>query len=527
MIDTNLIYAKTKSGFQTKLDASEVKNTSIAFIEDSKEIWTNGQYWPCPYSKEELDNLLAQKITSAQLEQLLIEYVKSTDLATETKNGLFSSEDKTRLNNAKLINECKDLEIAPDSSFISNIDIGYYSTNKATPTQNNPIPGQNGNIVRYGNTIVAYGLNGIYIYNLTDIEGWKKVAMASQLDNKQDTLEDGAIPTISKELTNEDLNTLTTPGFYYSKEDNTVANKPDNITAFGAVIYPISDTKYTQILYVNNQQYQRTYDGTNWSSWQRRLGTNDSAEFVRKQQGNIYVTSTNPYAKLFSIALPLEKGYIHLFITDANNTASNYIALYRIGWIYGEDKSLSVECVWARNRYMLTAFYAVETSNNHYDIYYKPENYSSKVGYVILNYSENVVDKYYNTASPEITPTYTSKVGSFVLGNVTASSYMIDSKESDDILIANGTTSKVREQKPLVQTLTEYNSNYDLAYDYRSVYTTSNTLQNSLSILVRETELSFEAVAGIFIKMDEKIRNLEQQISSLQEQLIIKSSTNE
>ena len=132
MIETNLIYAKTKSGFQTKLDASEVKNTSIAFIEDSNEIWTNGHYWPCPYSKEELDNLLAQKITSEQLEQ--------------------------------------------------------------------------------------------------------------ELENKQNTLESGAIPSV--------------------------------------VVYPVSDTAYMQILY-RDDNYHRIYNGSTWSNWERELTTTDSANFVK------------------------------------------------------------------------------------------------------------------------------------------------------------------------------------------------------------------------------------------------------
>lgn len=191
MIETNLIYAKTKSGFQAKLDASEVKNTSIAFIEDSNEIWTNGHYWPCPYSKEEIDNLLAQKITSEQLEQ--------------------------------------------------------------------------------------------------------------GLENKQNTLESGAIPSISKELTNEDLNTITNPGFYYAKEDNTVTNKPGGITSFGVVVYPVSDTAYMQILYRDdNCQYHRIHNGSDWGNWERELTTTDSASYVKTTSSTktIWTGSQTEYGQI-------------------------------------------------------------------------------------------------------------------------------------------------------------------------------------------------------------------------------------
>lgn len=46
MIETLFIQAKTKAGFEAKLSASEVKPDSIAFIEDTREIWTQGVYYP-------------------------------------------------------------------------------------------------------------------------------------------------------------------------------------------------------------------------------------------------------------------------------------------------------------------------------------------------------------------------------------------------------------------------------------------------------------------------------------------------
>ena len=185
----NYIQAKTKSGFETALSSSQIGADDIVFIEDTGQIYVKGKYYAGSYTKEEIDNLLAQKITSEQLEQ--------------------------------------------------------------------------------------------------------------ELENKQNTLESGAIPSISKELTNEDLNTITNPGFYYAKEDNTVTNKPSGITSFGVVVYPVSDTAYMQILY-RDDNYHRIYNGSTWSNWERELTTTDSASFVKTTSGTktIWTGSQTEYGQI-------------------------------------------------------------------------------------------------------------------------------------------------------------------------------------------------------------------------------------
>ena len=44
-IKQQFIQVKTKSNFETRLNAGDVKDTSIAFIEDSDQIWTKGKYY--------------------------------------------------------------------------------------------------------------------------------------------------------------------------------------------------------------------------------------------------------------------------------------------------------------------------------------------------------------------------------------------------------------------------------------------------------------------------------------------------
>lgn len=52
------VQAATREAFETKLEAGLISLYQIAFIEDTKEIWTRGVYYPCPYSKNELDKFI-------------------------------------------------------------------------------------------------------------------------------------------------------------------------------------------------------------------------------------------------------------------------------------------------------------------------------------------------------------------------------------------------------------------------------------------------------------------------------------
>ena len=56
----NIIWAKTRAGFDSA--ENPIKTDSIAFIEDTSEIWAKGHYYPCPYSATEITNLLNNKV---------------------------------------------------------------------------------------------------------------------------------------------------------------------------------------------------------------------------------------------------------------------------------------------------------------------------------------------------------------------------------------------------------------------------------------------------------------------------------
>lgn len=130
MIETLFIQAKTKAGFEAKLSASEVKPDSIAFIEDTREIWTQGVYYPMSEIVT-VSNLPGESLLSYNLEGTNYKYrigdecrfydtdkqeyrfyklfdisdgrakwglvEGTTELATPSLDGLMSKEDKTKL----------------------------------------------------------------------------------------------------------------------------------------------------------------------------------------------------------------------------------------------------------------------------------------------------------------------------------------------------------------------------------------------------------------------------------------------
>lgn len=82
------------------------------------------------------------------------------------------------------------------------------------------------------------------------------------------------------QLTNENLNNVTTPGFYNAGGGNTVTNKPNGIEHFGLeVIHCASGSYYVQIIYNTNGNvsYRRYCSNGTWTNWtQDRLTDNNT-----------------------------------------------------------------------------------------------------------------------------------------------------------------------------------------------------------------------------------------------------------
>lgn len=54
-INKKLIHFKTLAKFEEQ--SENILDTSIVFIQDAKQIWTHGTFYPCPYTKDEIDKL--------------------------------------------------------------------------------------------------------------------------------------------------------------------------------------------------------------------------------------------------------------------------------------------------------------------------------------------------------------------------------------------------------------------------------------------------------------------------------------
>lgn len=85
----------------------------------------------------------------------------------------------------------------------------------------------------------------------------------------------GALPE-TKQLTNQDLNDTTIPGFYYAIGGNSAAHKPSGVAHFGLEVLKSAGSWTTQILYGSNKNsYIRWKDDSAWTAWKRVLNEDD------------------------------------------------------------------------------------------------------------------------------------------------------------------------------------------------------------------------------------------------------------
>lgn len=79
------------------------------------------------------------------------------------------------------------------------------------------------------------------------------------------------------QLTNQDLNSINTEGYYYASGGNTCANKPSDINDFGLYVKRIAGGKYKQILDFNDVTYTRYYSNSIWTPWIKTITKGDFA----------------------------------------------------------------------------------------------------------------------------------------------------------------------------------------------------------------------------------------------------------
>ena len=73
MASVRFINCAEKTTFNNKLTAGEIASSDIVFIADEKMIWTHEIFYPCPYTKDEIDELIeAGEFTSATIGELVV-----------------------------------------------------------------------------------------------------------------------------------------------------------------------------------------------------------------------------------------------------------------------------------------------------------------------------------------------------------------------------------------------------------------------------------------------------------------------
>lgn len=104
MIENTLLYFKTKTAFNTQLEADNIKNDSITFIQDTRQICTHGTYFDCDNSAGNIkvsDELAASagvtnKNVEAMLSALVVGYNWFYETALPSKQDNITDLDNIR-----------------------------------------------------------------------------------------------------------------------------------------------------------------------------------------------------------------------------------------------------------------------------------------------------------------------------------------------------------------------------------------------------------------------------------------------
>lgn len=114
-----------------------------------------------------------------------------------------------------------------------------------------------------------------------------------------------------KILTNENLNDCKTEGLYYSPGNNSCLNKPSGVNNFGLQVIRTGEQVICQILYYNEEQYNRAYIYDNgsfyWTSWTKVITKDDFAVI----KGTVVTTSggTLDNTKFTTIKIDFPSGF--------------------------------------------------------------------------------------------------------------------------------------------------------------------------------------------------------------------------
>lgn len=126
MIENTLLYFKTKTAFNTQLEADNIKNDSIAFIQDAKQIWTHGTYFDCStFDPSDIESSIQNITDNYTTKSEVAERINSTlFIGTEDQYNTAKSEGKIRLGALVIILEQDELDTAIITSLLGTAVLG-------------------------------------------------------------------------------------------------------------------------------------------------------------------------------------------------------------------------------------------------------------------------------------------------------------------------------------------------------------------------------------------------------------------
>lgn len=160
-----------------------------------------------------------------------------------------------------------------------------------------------------GNAATATKLQTARTINGVSFDGTKNIEITASIE--------------SVVLTDEDLNDIKTPGYYYAAGGNSVTNKPSGADYFGLNVYKVASGYTRQDLVTGNTgtgtRYTRIY-ASNWTSW-TQMKLTDTTYSVATTSTNGLMSSTM-VTKLNGIATGATKNSASDTTPKANGTAS-------------------------------------------------------------------------------------------------------------------------------------------------------------------------------------------------------------
>ena len=160
-----------------------------------------------------------------------------------------------------------------------------------------------------GNAATATKLQTARTINGVSFDGTKNIEITASIE--------------SVALTDEDLNDIKTPGNYYAAGGNSVTNKPSGADYFGLNVYKVANGYTRQDLVTGNTgtgtRYTRMY-ASNWTSW-TQMKLTDTTYSVATTSTNGLMSSTM-VTKLNGIATGATKNSASDTTPKANGTAS-------------------------------------------------------------------------------------------------------------------------------------------------------------------------------------------------------------